>query len=139
MKIFSSVHEGLHNVPKLYGTEVRSTGKVTDFKSGVREGGKSLVHGYYDGITGLVREPVKGGKKEGFVGVLKGSARGMVNATMLPAAGIAGFISQPFQGAMQSMHPGAPSKAWERQLRLRVSKTGWTQSRTVRVLKRARL
>ncbi len=76
MKIFSSVHEGLHNVPKLYGTEVRSTGKVTDFKSGVREGGKSLVHGYYDGITGLVREPVKGGKKEGFVGVLKGSARG---------------------------------------------------------------
>lgn len=34
------MHEGLHNTPKLYGSRVRDKGKVTDFESGVKEGGK---------------------------------------------------------------------------------------------------
>lgn len=38
--ILDSMHEGLHNTPKLYGSDVRNKGKVTDFKSGVKEGGK---------------------------------------------------------------------------------------------------
>lgn len=40
MKIVVSVHEGFQNVPKLYGSEVREPGEVTDFKSGLREAGK---------------------------------------------------------------------------------------------------
>ena len=35
-----SVQEGMHNVPKLYGSEVRPQGPVTNFKSGVKEAGK---------------------------------------------------------------------------------------------------
>ena len=34
-----SVHEGFHNAPKLYGSQVREPGKVTDFGSGLKEGG----------------------------------------------------------------------------------------------------
>jgi sterol 3beta-glucosyltransferase len=34
------MHEGLHNTPRLYGSSVRDKGKVTDFESGVKEGGK---------------------------------------------------------------------------------------------------
>ena len=34
------MHEGLHNTPKLYGSNVRDKGKVTDFESGLKEGGK---------------------------------------------------------------------------------------------------
>ena len=40
MNIVSSVHEGFHNAPKLYGSDVREPGKVTDFGSGLKEAGK---------------------------------------------------------------------------------------------------
>jgi hypothetical protein len=38
--IVTSVHEGMSNVPRLYGSEVRQPGKVTDFVSGIKEAGK---------------------------------------------------------------------------------------------------
>jgi sterol 3beta-glucosyltransferase len=34
------MHEGFHNAPSLYGADVRKLGKVTDFKSGLVEGGR---------------------------------------------------------------------------------------------------
>lgn len=40
MRIVSSIHEGFDNMPKLYGSDVRKPGKVTDLSSGIREGGK---------------------------------------------------------------------------------------------------
>ncbi|KAJ3732112.1 glycosyltransferase family 1 protein [Lentinula guzmanii] len=102
MKIVSSIHEGFHNMPKLYGSDVRQPGKVTDFSSGVKEAGKGLFYGYYDGITGLVREPWQGAQKGGFMGGVKGAGRSFINATMRPAAGIAGVIANPIQGAWKS-------------------------------------
>jgi len=73
MNLVSSVHEGFYNIPKLYGSEVREQGKVTDFGSGMKEAGKGFFYGYYDGITGLVREPMEGAKKGGILGAIKGA------------------------------------------------------------------
>jgi hypothetical protein len=41
-----NVAKGLHNVPKLYGAEVRQTDKVTDFQSGLRTAAKvrAVIH-----------------------------------------------------------------------------------------------
>ncbi|KZT54368.1 glycosyltransferase family 1 protein [Calocera cornea HHB12733] len=103
MNIISNVHEGFQNLPTLYGSEVRKPGKITDIRSGVEEGAKSLFYGYYDAITGLVKEPVKGAEKEGFLGFLKGSGRSYANATLRPAAGILGMIAHPMAGAWASM------------------------------------
>lgn len=64
MDIVQSVHEGFYNMPKLYGSEVREHGKVTNFTSGLKEGFQGLFYGYYDGITGLIREPMKGAKED---------------------------------------------------------------------------
>ncbi|VDB99463.1 unnamed protein product [Peniophora sp. CBMAI 1063] len=102
MKIVVSIHEGFVNVPALYGSEVRDTGEITGFQSGVKKAGKDFFYGYYDGITGLVKEPMQGAKKEGFAGFVKGSARSFVNATMRPAAGIVGLVASPLRGAWQS-------------------------------------
>ena len=44
MNIVSAVHEGFSNVPKLFGSEVREQGKVTDFRSGMKEAGKARFH-----------------------------------------------------------------------------------------------
>lgn len=48
----------------MMGSTVRERGPIDDFKSGVVEGGKGLMYGWWDGITGLVTEPIEGGKKE---------------------------------------------------------------------------
>ncbi|TFK31981.1 glycosyltransferase family 1 protein [Crucibulum laeve] len=121
MKIVASVHEGFQNLPTIYGSEVRKPGKVTDFKSGLTEGGKSLFYGYYDGITGLVREPVAGAKKEGFMGAIKGSARSFANATMRPAAGILGLVTYPVQGAWKEGQTILGKKQEQQQRSTRIS------------------
>ncbi|KAH7911918.1 glycosyltransferase family 1 protein [Hygrophoropsis aurantiaca] len=110
MDIVTSIHEGLHNAPKLYGSTVREQGNVTDFASGMKEAGKGFFYGYYDGITGLVREPLEGAKKEGFIGAIKGSARSFVNVNMRPAAGAVGLVAHPAQGAWKSIR-----KLWQRE------------------------
>ena len=51
-------------MPQLYGSDVRQREEITDFSSGLKAAGKGFFYGYYDGITGLVKEPIKGGQKE---------------------------------------------------------------------------
>ncbi|WVQ94968.1 hypothetical protein IAU59_002059 [Kwoniella sp. CBS 9459] len=102
MNIINHVSQGMDNIPKLIGSSSRERGKVSDFESGVREGAKGVFYGYWDGITGLVTEPVEGAKKEGFVGAIKGMGRSYINATARPAAGIMGAMSLPLRGAAKS-------------------------------------
>jgi hypothetical protein len=40
MDLFLGVSKGFHNMPKLYGEEVRQTDRVTGIKSGFRVAGK---------------------------------------------------------------------------------------------------
>ncbi|WVN90029.1 uncharacterized protein L203_105261 [Cryptococcus depauperatus CBS 7841] len=103
MNIITSISEGMDNIPNLIGSTSRPRGEVKDFGSGVTEAAKGVFYGYWDGITGLVTEPIKGGKKEGFLGTLKGMGRSYVNVTAKPAAGIIGAISLPLQGASRSI------------------------------------
>ncbi|KAG8746143.1 hypothetical protein FRC10_006009 [Ceratobasidium sp. 414] len=102
MSIIGSVSEGFHNVPALYGSDVRQTGPIDGIGSGFKEGAKGLFYGYYDGITGLVKEPLAGAKKDGLLGFIKGSGRSYVNASLRPAAGIIGMIAHPIEGAWKS-------------------------------------
>ncbi|THH04471.1 hypothetical protein EW145_g5499 [Phellinidium pouzarii] len=103
LDIITSIQEGLHNMPELYGSDVRQTDPADGFKSGMRKAGEGFFYGYYDAITGIIKEPIQGGKKEGFVGVLKGSGRSFVNATVRPAAGITGLVAHPLHGAWASV------------------------------------
>ncbi|KAL0566939.1 hypothetical protein V5O48_015053 [Marasmius crinis-equi] len=103
MEIVSAIYKGFHGLPELYGAELRPEPVVTGIASGVREAGKGFYHGWVDGVSSLWREPWKGAKKEGFVGVLKGSARGIGNAAFLPSAGIVGLFKHPMKGALRSI------------------------------------
>ncbi|CAI6339781.1 unnamed protein product [Periconia digitata] len=91
MDFSMNVAKGFHNVPKLYGAEVRQVDKVTDFNSGVRTAAK-FGFGMYDGITGLVTDPYKGAKKEGAVGFVKGVGRGIFS---VPFRVMGGAFSVP--------------------------------------------
>lgn len=63
-----AVTDGLHAVPKLYGSEVKERDRITDMKSGTIVTGKSFVLGVSRGLKSLIMEPYKGGKKEGALG-----------------------------------------------------------------------
>ncbi|WVR09693.1 hypothetical protein IAU60_006768 [Kwoniella sp. DSM 27419] len=102
MNIIDNISEGMDNIPRLIGSSSRERGKVNDFESGVKEGAKSVFFGYWDGITGLVTEPVEGAKKEGFMGAIKGMGRSYVNVTARPAAGIFAAINLPLRGAAKA-------------------------------------
>lgn len=54
----------MDNVPRMLGSAVRERGKVDSFTSGMAEGGKGLGFGLWDGIAGLVTEPIHGAKQE---------------------------------------------------------------------------
>lgn len=64
LDIIVTVYEGFDAIPKRIGSSVRERGPIEDIQTGLREGGKGLWWGWWDGITGLVTEPVEGAKKE---------------------------------------------------------------------------
>lgn len=83
---------GFHNAPKLYGDEsVRQSQKVTDFQTGVKAAGKEFGYGMYDGISGLVTQPIDGARKEGAAGFFKGFAKGIGGVALKPGAAIYGL------------------------------------------------
>ncbi|KAL5120460.1 hypothetical protein ACEQ8H_001750 [Pleosporales sp. CAS-2024a] len=103
MDISLNVAKGLHNVPKLYGAEVRQVDKVTDFQSGVRTAAKEFGFGLYDGITGIVTDPYKGAKREGAVGFVKGVGQGIFSVPFRVLGGACAVPGYAMKGLYQEM------------------------------------
>ena len=62
--LLSGLHSGVDSIPELLGSQVREKGRVDGLVSGIKEAGKGVFYGYWDGITGLVTEPIAGGQQE---------------------------------------------------------------------------
>ncbi|PQE06092.1 glycosyltransferase family 1 protein [Rutstroemia sp. NJR-2017a BBW] len=94
-----SITEGFHNAPKLWGDDtVRPPQKVSDLKSGAKAVGKEFAFGWYDGVTGLVTQPLKGAQKEGASGLLKGIGKGIGGFLTKPGAALFGIPSYMMKG-----------------------------------------
>jgi hypothetical protein len=96
-----NVAKGFHNVPKLYGGEVRQVDKVTDFQSGVKTAAKEFGLGMFEGISGLVMDPYKGAKKEGGVGFIKGVAQGIAGVPLKVMGGVFSVPGYAMKGLYQ--------------------------------------
>lgn len=91
--------QGFHNAPRLYGdTTVRKQDRVTDLSSGLKAAGKEFGYGFYDGITGLVTQPIRGARKEGAAGFMKGAVKGAFGLVLKPGASIWGLPGYTFKG-----------------------------------------
>ncbi|KAH8728421.1 hypothetical protein GQ44DRAFT_724420 [Phaeosphaeriaceae sp. PMI808] len=97
------VAKGFHNVPKLYGSEVRQVDKVTDLQSGLRTAAKQFGFGLYDGITGIVTDPYKGAKKDGAAGFVKGVGQGIMNVPFKVLGGAWAVPGYAMKGLYQEM------------------------------------
>ncbi|KAK5231431.1 hypothetical protein LTR72_000612 [Exophiala xenobiotica] len=94
-----SLAKGFHNAPKLYGDDtVRKSEKIVDLQSGLKAAGREFGYGFYDGITGLVTQPLAGAKKEGIAGFFKGAAKGIGGVVLKPGAGIWGLPGYTAKG-----------------------------------------
>ena len=99
MDFTMSLAQGFHNAPKLYGdTTVRKQERITDLQSGIVAAGKEFGYGFYDGITGLVTQPIQGARKEGAAGFMKGMFRGAFGLVLKPGAAIWGIPGYGFKG-----------------------------------------
>ena len=80
--------KGFRNLPRLYNDDtIRPVEKVTGLPSGIRVASKELGLGFYDGITGLVTQPMRGAEKEGAAGLIKGFGKGIGGLVAKSGAG----------------------------------------------------
>ncbi|KAI4838071.1 UDP-Glycosyltransferase/glycogen phosphorylase [Aureobasidium sp. EXF-8845] len=72
--------DGLRHAPRMYGDKGRDYGQITGIKSGLSMAGKGFALGIYDGLSGIVMDPIRGGMKDGAAGVAKGFGTGLMSS-----------------------------------------------------------
>jgi hypothetical protein len=99
------IARGFQSLPIAYGdTTVRKPEKVTGMLKGIEVGSKELAYGFYDGITGVVTQPIRGAKDKGAVGLFRGLIHGLGGFILKPGAGIFGLPAYALQGVSQEIH-----------------------------------
>jgi len=74
--------------PPEYQRALETFERVPGFRQTIGEGFWELGHGFATGVTGVVRDPIKGAKKDGPVGMVTGVAKGLFGIIKKPAHGI---------------------------------------------------
>jgi hypothetical protein len=77
-----------------------SDGSPVDFIDGFGRGLASLTGGLTKAVTGVVKEPIVGGRKHGVKGFVKGMAKGVGGVVLHPIHGVLGLIHHTSQGVM---------------------------------------
>ncbi|KAF1954665.1 UDP-Glycosyltransferase/glycogen phosphorylase [Byssothecium circinans] len=131
-----NIARGFHNVPKLYGGEVRQVDKVTDFESGMKTAAKEFGLGLYEGIAGIVTDPYKGAKQEGAVGFVKGVGRGIVSVPFRVMAGAWSVPAYAMKGLYQEMMKEKGANAQNYIIAARISQ-GYDEASTISAAERA--
>ncbi|KAL2785872.1 hypothetical protein BJX66DRAFT_48580 [Aspergillus keveii] len=99
-----SFSKGFHNAPKLYHDPmVQETPTVRGVRGGLRAAGTEFTQEFYQGITGLVKQPRYGRKEGGAKGMIKGVGKGVGGVILKPAAGLWGLVGYPLDGVHKSL------------------------------------
>ncbi|KAL0935189.1 glucosyl glucuronosyl [Colletotrichum truncatum] len=99
MNVCLGLARGFRNAPRLYNDDmVRPQEKVTDFSTGLKVAGKEFAFGMFDGIGGLVMQPLKGAEKEGGMGLIKGFGKGIGGLIFKPASAVWSIPAYTMQG-----------------------------------------
>lgn len=88
------------------GDILRNQGDVNvgvGFESGVQK----LVQGFLEGVTGVVKAPIRGAEKRGFEGFAKGMGKGLLGLLVKPIIGISDGITDVMIGVKGSVEGGS--------------------------------
>ncbi|ROT34996.1 UDP-Glycosyltransferase/glycogen phosphorylase [Sodiomyces alkalinus F11] len=95
---------GFRNAPRLYNDDtVRPEEKVTDLSTGLKAAGRGFALGLYDGVTGMVTQPLKGAEKEGGAGLVKGIGKGIGGLLLKPASAFWAIPAYSMKGVHASL------------------------------------
>lgn len=72
--------------------------KPQNVLQGLQKGGKAILYGFKQGITGIFTQPYQSARKEGALGFFKGAAKGVAGLVIKPVTGIIDFASKTTQG-----------------------------------------
>lgn len=102
-----AVAQGFHNAPRLYGDDtVRRPHRVTGIRSGLKAARSEFAYGVYDAWTGVVRLPVRGAKKDGVMGFVKGTGMGIGGFVLKNLSAIAGPAGYTLRGVAKQAERG---------------------------------
>ncbi|KAG0723185.1 Vacuolar protein sorting-associated protein 13 [Chionoecetes opilio] len=76
--------------------------KPADGIETLARGGKGIVTGVMDGVTGVFLKPIDGAREEGVEGFFKGVGKGVVGLVTRPASGVIDFASGSFDAVMRA-------------------------------------
>ncbi|UJR35157.1 hypothetical protein I4U23_027926 [Adineta vaga] len=74
-------------------SRIRRKEPATHATTDIAMGGKNVVMGFVDGVTGVVTKPVSGAKEGGASGFMKGLGKGFLGLVTRPTGGIVDFAS----------------------------------------------
>ncbi|CAF1671624.1 unnamed protein product, partial [Adineta ricciae] len=74
-------------------SRIRRKEPATRATTDIAVGGKNVVMGFVDGVTGVVTKPVSGAKEGGASGFVKGLGKGFLGLVTRPTGGIVDFAS----------------------------------------------
>ncbi|KAI4869013.1 glycosyltransferase family 1 protein [Hypoxylon rubiginosum] len=111
--------QGFHNAPRLYGDEtVRRPIRVTGIRSGLKAAGHEFIYGIYDGVTGIVRLPIRGAREDGIKGALTGVGMGLTGFILKDIAALIGPIGYTLQGIAKQFEGGKQPVKYLRRARI---------------------
>jgi hypothetical protein len=100
-ELLSRAAEGLRNTPTAIFDDAKASKQHAEVKhigEGLLLGTKNLGMGLFDGITGIVMDPIRGAEKEGVQGFFKGVGKGLIGVVCKPVAGAIDFVAKPIEG-----------------------------------------
>lgn len=90
---------------------------------------QQFAYGLYDGITGLVMDPIRGHRAEGNIGLAKGMGRGVMGVYWKTTGALAGLLGNPLQGVYKSVYSAIHSRTRKLVAEARREEGTWLMSR----------
>ena len=99
MNFMLSLARGFHNAPLIYGDDtVRQPSHVTNLQTGLKAAAKEFGYGFFDGISGLLTQPLSGMEQKGAEGLLKGIGKGFGGLILKPTSAVFGLPAYTIRG-----------------------------------------
>jgi hypothetical protein len=110
------------------------------FVEGVGSGGIKLARGVFEGVTGVVRAPIRGAERSGVEGFAKGVGKGLIGLVVKPVIGISDAATEVMIGVKGSMQEGNglnSSRHLQEMQQLRCRRAFYGEDRAIHAYKKA--
>ena len=112
------------------GENLRTQGDI-NVALGLGSGVQKLGQGFLEGVTGVVRAPIRGAEKRGFEGFAKGIGKGLLGLLVKPMIGISDGITDVMIGVKGSVE-GAQGPGGDRLTQIRPRRPVYGRERLIR-------